>query len=449
MGLFDGVNAPKFQVEFAWGGSSTVDPQAGYFILGTSQLDTGLLGTVGWQQVPSEDVVSLHWQRGFASEVDQSQPGSATIVLDNFTGVYDPLNLQSPYVQALQYFRLDSTQLDTGTLALSADDLSPIDVGVPVKIVAIYTNPDTGQDVLYPQFRGTVNQIVPDYGYQPTMTFQCLDGLDVLGRRKVGATAPASDNDTTGTRLGRLLDAVSWPSSLRAVDTGLSRCQPLVWGDFALPLAQQVVDTELGLLFIDGSGVLTFYDRLHVYTQPESTTVQAALTDDGSAVGYVNIQFGKSADVLYNEARLTRAGGTEQVAADATSVAQYGTRTFPNPAGSQLRTDADALSLGTWIVGRFKKTQVRVQQIDISAMPLGQWPTLLALELFNRIRAVRSYGFGPAGGYANTIDRQVLIQGMSVTVDQGTWAISLTTRMVDNFSPFVLGTSKLNTGTPA
>jgi hypothetical protein len=281
------------------------------------------------------------------------------------------------------------------------------------------------------------------------MTFQCLDGLDILGRRKLGVAAPANDGDLTGARLGRLLDSVAWPSSLRAIDTGLSACQPLVWGDFALPLAQQIVDTELGQLFVDGSGVLKFFDRLHVYTQPMSTTVQATFTDTSDAVDYVSIEFGKTADALYNEARLTRTGGTEQVFSDATSVAQYGTRTYPNQAGSQLRTDADALSLASWIVGRFKKPLMRARQIQVEALPLQQWSTLLALELFDRIRAVRSYGVSPAGGYANTIDRQVLIQGLSVSVSENSWAISLTTRMVDNFNPFVLGSSRLDVGTPA
>ena len=449
MGLFDGTHAPKFQVEFAWGGSATVDPQAGYFILGTSQLDTGQLGSIGWQLIPAEDIVSMGWRRGQNSELDQASPGSATIVLDNVSGIYDPLNLQSPYmVAALQYFHLDQSQLNTGLLGFTADTGTPIVVGVPVRIVAVITDPTTGADVQYPQFRGVVSAMDPDYGLQSTITFQCLDGLDLLGHRKLSTVAPVNDNDLTGTRLGRILDAVAWPTSLRSIDAGQSRCTTMVLGDFALPLAQQIVDTELGNMFVNGSGTLCFFDRLHPYTQTRSTSVQAVFTDDSSSVDYVQILFGESTDIMYNEARLTRTGGTEQTFTDTTYAAQYGTRTFPNQAGSQLRTDSDALSLAGWIVGRFKKPLMRVQSIQVEALPLGQWATLLRLELLDRIRVIRSYGVNTAGGYANTIDRQVFIQGFAVSVTQNSWSISYTTSMADLFSPFLLDTSKLDSGTP-
>lgn len=451
IGLFDSVNAPQFQVQFAWGGSATVDPQSGFFTLGTSQLDTGTLGSTSWTTIPNADVLQLQWRRGHSSEVDNVQPGSASIVLDNTSGNYDPLNLQSPYVVPLStYFHLDSTQLDTGVLALSADVSSPINLGVPVRIIAQLTDPTSGNLVNYPQFRGVVNAITPDYGWAPnTVTFTCLDGLDLLGRRKLLATSAANAGDKTGTRLGRILDLVNWPTSLRSLDTGLSACQGYVGGDFALTLAQQMVDTELGWMFVNGTGVLTFFDRLHAYTQPRSTTVQATFTDDGNTIDYTSIVFDMSADTLYNDAQLTRNGGTVQEVTDVTSAAQYGTRTYPNAAGSQLQTDADALSLAAWLVGRYKNSLMRVKQIQVEALPQGQWITLLGLEIGDRVRAIRNYGVNAAGNYGNTIDRQVLIQGMSVSVAANTWTIQLDTRMVDNFHPFILDTSLLNTGTPA
>ena len=63
---------------------------------------------------------------------------------------------------------------------------------------------------------------------------------------------------------------------------------------------------------------------------------------------------------------------------------------------------------------------------------------------------LRSYGNNVGfTGYANTIDRQVLIQGFSVAVTANSWSISFTTSMTDGFVPFLLDTSQLDTGTPA
>jgi hypothetical protein len=408
----DGVNAPQVIVEVAFGGTTTVDPAGGYFVLDASVLGTGQLGTIGFVDVTA-DVVRVSTQRGQAGEIEQAAPGTCQIILDNTAGTYDPLNAAGPW-------------------------FGQLDVGVPVWVKAIW------QGVTYPLFRGYTDSIDVDAGFDPQVTLACTDGLEVLGRVVLRTGFPYPDGETTGQRIGRILDGAAWPTSLRRLDVGLSTCQQTNLADAgsALAMLNDAVATELGLLAVDASGVVQFYDRLHVYTNARSQTVRATISDVGTDIDMLEVTVSKRRDLVFNRALITRNGGVEQQTDDAASQVLYGVRTFSGQAGTLLRTDADAYSIGNWILGRSRTPQVRVTHVRIHAQTQGMWTTLLPLTFLDRIRVIRDYGPAP-------IDVQVLIQALSHDITQDYWEIGFDTRNVDGFKPFVLNTSKLNTGTLA
>src|SRR5690606_8686861 len=118
---------------------------------------------------------------------------------------------------------------------------------------------------------------------------------DDLGTTRIAAHAAAFlapwDGDTSGERIGRLLDVAGWPSDLRDLATGYSIIGPATLGDDALPLLKRVEKAEQGRLSISRDGKVTFLDRYYHVTVTEGTTVQATFSDDGSDNRYTSIAF--------------------------------------------------------------------------------------------------------------------------------------------------------------
>jgi hypothetical protein len=418
---FDGVNAPDISIELALGIPTPTDPNSAGFVLGVGHLDTDQLGLTGWVDI-SDDVSRFTFTRGQAGEIEDAQPGQLTVYVDNFNGFYDPTNTSSPYYGLLE-------------------------VGVAIWVKANWNNTS------YNLFRGFVDAIDLDPGNTPTVTLDCFDGLEILARASFRTAYP--DGDSTDVRVGRILDDTNWPSSLRSLDTGYSLCAATSSADApssALEYLNDVVSTELGMIGIDGNGVLCFYSRLHVYTATNSQTVQTTFDDlSTSNPEFTAAEVARQRSLVFTRASITRNGGTEQIYNDTTAQAKYGIRNYSGQAGVLLRNDADALSLGAWIVGRFKNPVNRISEITIDAAAQGMWSVLLDLTFLDRIRIIRTYG--PPGAPVNTVDIQVVIIGMFMDVTQTDgqdyWQIKYNTRNVDVFNPFILNTSKLNTGTLA
>jgi hypothetical protein len=420
--FFDGITVPILQVSFSMDltvvppSSPIVDPGATRFVLDRDHLDTGQLGTTEWFDF-SADTIQVSYSSGQAGELDSPTPGHCTVVLDNFSGNYDPSNSSGLYYT---YFQL----------------------GIPVWIRAIWAG------VTYDLWRGNVSDISVDAGFTPQTTVTCDDALEVMGRAQFVSSYP--DADATGTRIGRILDAAQWPSSLRSLDTGYSLCQAT--NDAATSALQQLTDTvatELGLLVADGSGNVAFYDRLHPYLSTRSTSVQATFSDVGTDIDMLTIVQDRSNSLLYNQTRITRNGGTEQVF-DATSTGmfgqtsqqQFGVRTYAGQAGTLLRSDPDAYALGGFIVARFQYPTDRLLQINVDGAAQGQWTNLLGIRYLDRVRAIRDYG-------PNTIDKQGAVIGIAGDITEDSWQFTFNTRNIDDFAPFILDNTtygKLTTG---
>jgi len=371
------------QVLAALGNPTTTDPQAGFLVLNTGPpLDTGTLGGITWVDV-SHHVQRVTIRRGRQGELESSAPGGLDVTLDNHGGEYDSTNPNGPYFGLL-------------------------DVGFAVWVRATWG--DT-YDLGY----GYVDDIDLDLGYEPTATLRCVDALEVLGRAKLAPISSSFDGDLSGVRIGRILDLAAWPSSLRQLDTGQSQLAATTYDNNALPLIQEVLDTEFGVLFASGAGAVTFFDRYHQVTSPRSTTVQANFTDTAGETGSTEVEMATlrvslGRDMVFNQAAVQRTGGTEQVAENAASIALYGIRTFPGSPGTLLRTDGEALTLAQWLVGRYPTPRLRATEAVVDATTQELWQVLLPLTLLDRVRVTRDYG-------ANTIATDLHIQGMTLDIE--------------------------------
>jgi hypothetical protein len=433
--LFNGIAAPRVITELAIGGTTPLDPDAAAFVLGTSQLGTGQLGDLGWVDL-GDAVTAIGIDPGATSSLDDPVPARCRIEVDNFSGTWDADNPGSPFYGQLEVGIPVRVRAELATVASAG--LYPGAALYPAGSLF----PDPGgpaPGVRYGLFRGYLDEITPDYGADPTVTFAATDQLGGLGRVKVPEITPAFDGDLTGQRISRILDLAGVPTSLRAVDPGRVQCQADTWGDWALALAARVVVTEMGELWVDGDGVVQFFDRLRVYLAPRSTTVQATFSDLGVDVEMTGMTASRRRGVVFNEAHITRVDGEEQIAADAVSQARYGPQTYPGAVGTLLRSDTDALALAMWLVSRFAEPRTAFSAIEVDATCQGMWQVLLPLRRFDRIRVVRDYG-------PRTIDVELLVESIGHSITEDSWSMIITTRAGDTFIPVVLGTSRLDTG---
>jgi hypothetical protein len=183
-------------------------------------------------------------------------------------------------------------------------------------------------DVVYPIFRGFVTSWVPEHRY-PThavINVTAVDGFKVLAGHKRRATGPVGGGETTGARIHRILDSVSWSAADRLIADGDSTLQATTNEGDALSEAQTTLRSEAGEFYANESGQMFFRNRHALLTDTRSTTSQGTFGSNqaGGELPYVGVP-GLSDDdeQLVNIVSAIRVGGTEQVVTDAASRARY------------------------------------------------------------------------------------------------------------------------------
>ncbi len=416
---FNGIDAPTMKVSLAQSGGITSDLTS---------------GALTWTDFPAGDVLSVNITRGLSTEFDSVNSGKCIIVLDNFSADYEPDNGSSPYSPNLE-------------------------IGKPVQVAGVFSS------VTYPRFRGYIDDIVPSTGFDPTTTITVVDAVDLLSRAEIPARTtvdyfgnqvddPAYDGDGTGARIGRILDLAGRPATMRDLDAGYSGCSSTVFGNFALPLIQEVVESELGWFYQGVTGTLYFKDRYAVLHDSVSTSVQATISDLGTDVDMLSFARRRGANTVFNDATVTRSQAPAPPAvpnlrlfprgplrftqareaniaplsqhySDSTSITAYGLRSYSGSPGKLLRADQYAWGMASWLVSRYKNPANIVSRVDVDVAQNGTslWSTLLGLDLLHRIRLKRTHGIPTAFA----LDKQLLILGIEEQIDSDSWHFAFNT----------------------
>lgn len=225
------------------------------------KLDTGTLGSgTTWTDISQ-------WVRAFtitrpstrlAGPLWNYQASTATITLDNSDGRFDPDNLSGPYVSA-------------GVTQLAAM--------VPVRIRAAFMS------VAYPLWSGFADGWIlatVDYeGGYAELTLSATDAFRVLAGIFLAPVAAEGSGADTGARITDILGRAGWYTSAeyRAVNTGNSTLQATTLGDYALNLMQIAADSEIGQLYVNGSGAVVFRNRRALLNDARSNKSQANFGD--------------------------------------------------------------------------------------------------------------------------------------------------------------------------
>jgi hypothetical protein len=280
--------------------------------------------------------------------------------------------------------------------------------------------PPSMQAVVQPRAGATVSPGV----YGLTVYTSNLTSTQIIDHYQAGLTGWGHPyGDRAGTRIGRVLDAIGWPSADRALSTGSTVLGPYEANGSSLATCQTIADTEQGLFFIDGSGNVVLRDRQWQWTNSSATTSQATFGDSSGETPYADIEIdGNHLDYIRNVVTVSYSGSSVTVK-DTTSVTAYGEQSDSVAAGA-LPTNAGyvARQLGAFRLRLRKDAKTRVPMVKVlpRVETSTHLPTLLGLELGERVTVKRR----PTGG-TGTIDQTCTVQGVSHQITPDRWTTLL------------------------
>ena len=154
-------------------------------------------------------------------------------------------------------------------------------------------------------------------------------------------------------------------------------------------------------------------------------------------IPYNDVALNFDNSLLRNDWRITRVGGTEQTATNATSITKYGSRVVKRT--GQLQTsDADALSVAQQLEAKFGDVGERVDSMVFSPKSNTViWPHALGAELFDRYTAKIPVPNG------DTVETNVNIQRIAHKIDakNKTWTWTINTSPANELGAWLIGVS--------
>jgi len=287
--------------------------------------------------------------------------GTAKIILKNFNNQYYPNN----------------------TAGAHYPNVLP---GKRINVRATYNS------ITYDLYTGFIESWTPFWlgpqGNLPCVELTCADLIKNMSLLYLNDGSGYSQ-EASGTRIGNVLDDLGWPSGAGDRDLDTGQTTVIATGALedvnALEHLQTVQRTEQGYVFIDGAGKVVFHDR-HARLKSPFTTSQATFGDDAGENRYRILTPSYDDEFLYNDIRITREGGTQQNASDATSQTAYGKRTYTQT-GLLMTVDTEAKTMAEYLKARYKDPALRAAGIEIwpDADPTNLWPLVLGLDIGDRI----------------------------------------------------------------
>ena len=254
-------------------------------ILGVSRLSDSTTPALVIDLTDSTRSISI--KRGRNILRDQYEAGNATIRVYDPTGRFNPQNINSDLYGQLTPLR-------------------------KMRISATYNN------VNYYLFSGYTTSYVYTYDQAENVSYvdiSASDAFRLLNLANVTAITGQAAGQDTGTRIGKILDTVSFPTNMRSMDTGNSLCQAdSATARTSLQAIYNAEFSEQGAFYVRADGNVVFKNRANTISSAGGTPIQFNQT---GGIPYKNLKFSFDDKLIINQATITRIGGTAQFAQDA------------------------------------------------------------------------------------------------------------------------------------
>jgi hypothetical protein len=376
-------------------------------------LDSGVLGvnaladTTAVTVDVSNQVDSIKTTRGRTALSDIFQTGTMSLRIIDQNGDFNPMNPSSPYYELLTPMR-------------------------KVTITASY------EGTTYPIFAGYItsyNTTTPkDVGEIVYTTVQAVDGFRLFQNAQITTVATTPAGQTTGTRIGKILDAIGWPVGMRDIDAGQTTVQADP-GTLRTSLAamQLITSTEYGSLYMDGFGNVVFQDRQLTSSSVAGTPV--VFNDNGTGISYNNALWKLDDTLVFNKASVTRTGGTPQVAFNQDSIDKYFLHSYQEQ-NLLMETDAEALNNAQAFVASRQETSIRCDAVTLDLYTDNYDAGITAaldLDFFDPITITTTQ---PG---SSTLTKTLQVFGVSHDIKPSNWKTTLTT-LEPIIESFIIGT---------
>jgi hypothetical protein len=334
---------------------------------------------------------SIQIKRGRNILRDTYEAGSATVRIYDQDGRFNPQNTNSDLfgqLTPLRKLRISANYLGTSYYLFS---------GYTTTYTYTY---DQAEQVSY-------------------VDITAVDGFRLFNLANITTVTGQANGDNTGQRIGKILDTVSFPVSMRTLDTGNSLCQadPATTRT-ALNAIVNAEFSEQGAFYMDSEGQAVFKNRTAVVASAGGTPIEFNQTGD---IPYKNLAFAFDDKLIINQATITRIGGTAQFAEDAGSVATF----FPHSVNYNdlvVQTDTDANNIARIYVATRSDTTIRIDAMTLDlldpAVPTG---TVLGMDYFTNVDISN---IQPDG---STITKNLQVQGISWDITPNRWLGTFTT----------------------
>jgi hypothetical protein len=373
-----------------------------YGVLGTGTLASTTTPEPTVDLTP--DVRSISIKRGRNIMRDTYEAGTCTVRVLDPNSYFNPQNVNSPYYGYLTPLRKLRVSATVG--------------GVGYFLFSGYT---TDYKYTYPQNQET--------GY---VDIVCSDAFRLMQQAGVVGVTDATAGQDTGTRIGKILDQVSFPTSMRTIDTGNTTCiaDPGT-SRTALDAIKNAEFSEQGAFYINTAGTAVFINRTNVIKKYGETPIEFNQT---GGISYTDLRFQFDDKLIINSAGMTRVGGTQQTAQDATSIAKY----FPhqlNQTNLIAQTDADTLNIAKIYVATRAETTIRIDAMTVDLLdPSVPTATMLGLDYFSNLKITNVQPDG------STIVKTLQAQGLDWNITPNSMKVTVTT-LEPIVEGFIIGSS--------
>ena len=351
----------------------------------------------------SDQVNSVQTRRGRNALSDEFQTGSLTLRIIDQNGNFNPENPSGPYFELLTPMK-------------------------KVQITATYSG------VTYPIFSGFITSYVNTQPKDATevafTTITAIDAQRLAQNAQISTVTGATAGDLSGTRVNQILDQISWPTSMRDVDAGLTTLQADPGNNrTSLSALQTVANSEYGAVYVDASGSFVFQDRS--VTVGSIGATPTVFSDTGSGIYYANAVWKLDDTLIFNKSTITRLGGTAQVATNQASIDKYFLHSYFLD-NLLMQTDAVALDYALAYTASRAETSIRCDAVELDLYTANYNAGIIAaldLDFFDPITVITTQ---PGG---STLNKTLQIFGVGMNITPNSWKTTFTTLepVIDGF----------------
>lgn len=366
-------------------------------IIGVSQLASSTVPEPIVDLTP--DVRQITINRGRNVQRDTYEAGSAVVRVLDPNSYFNPQNTASPYYGYL----------------------------IPLRKIRISATTATTQKFLFSGYTTEYRYTYPQGQETGYVDIYVSDAFRLYQLSQVTSVSGATAGQDTGTRIGKILDAISFPASMRTIATGNSNCiaDPGT-NRSSLSALKNAEFSEQGAFYIDGSGNAIYKNRNTVVSSIAASPIEFNQT---TGIPYKNLVYAFDDKLIINQAQMTRYGGTLQSAENAISVGKYFAHGY-NQTDLVIDTDANALNIARTYVATRAETTIRIDAMTVDLLdPAVPTDTMIGLDYFTNCKITNVQPDG------STIVKTLQVQGLAWNITPNSMQVTVTTLepIVDGF----------------